>query len=71
MTQSQRDEYVKYLRKQAYWLGELAKQIEQEENVTTDWMIDWQLRRERELLDVEQAFTAELEQAAGETKGAA
>jgi hypothetical protein len=65
---TQREKYVQYLRDQAQSLCWLADEIENGEKITTDWLIDWQLKEDRELLDAQQVYAAELEQAAGLTK---
>lgn len=45
-----REEYVKYLRTQAALIGFLADQIENNEPITLDWAVEWELRREDQYL---------------------
>lgn len=59
-----REEYVAYLRDQALRLTYLAEELESGGKIYSDWLIDWELRYEEELL--KQEYKAELDKAAEE-----
>ena len=46
-----KEEYVRYLRQQAKALGWLADEIEQDKPIESEWMVDWNLKREREYVE--------------------